>query len=130
MFSFFRFIFYKNMYIDKNKFSFWYKNNLEKIVLVFIILVIFTLTVAYIPYLNVLFPPSFGFLIVFLTWYLLFSPTISILAFLGIVVLGIALVSTFLELVFLAETMGEFLYILLVLIAINFFKDFLRERNT
>lgn len=114
----------RSMQMNKNKIQTWYKDNLGKIVLVFIILVIFTLTTAYIPYLNVLFSPLVGFLIVFLTWYFLFYPPVFVLVYLGIAASGIALIATLLELSFLSEALGEFIYILLILIVINFIKEF------
>ena len=117
------------MDIGKSKFSNWYKENLGKIVLIFIILVIFTLTVVYIPYLNVLFSPAIGFLVVFLSWYFLFRPSTYILVILEIIALCIALVSALLEVGFLAEAVGEFLYVSLVLIAFNFITDFFEERK-
>lgn len=118
------------MYISKDKLKVWYKENLEKIALVFIILVAFTLTIVYIPYLNVFFSPTVGFLITFLIWYLLFMPTVSLLVRMGVVSLGVGLIATLLELNFLAETIGEFLYVLLVLVVINFVKDFLSSSES
>lgn len=115
------------MQINKNRIQIWYKENLEKIVLVFIVLVLFTLTTAYIPYLNVFFSPLVGFLIVFLAWYFLFNPAVSALVYLGIVASGIALITTLLELSFLSEAIGEFIYILVALIVINFIKEYLNS---
>ena len=111
------------MYINKNKFTNWYKKNLEKVILLFITLVTFTLTVVYIPYLNVVFSSAVGFLIAFITWYLLFNPRTYVLVILAIAGLGIALIATLLELNFLAEAIGEFLYLILVLSIVNFIKD-------
>jgi hypothetical protein len=115
------------MQINKNKIKIWYKENLGKIVLLFIILVIFTLTIAYTPYLNILFSPLIEFMIVFIAWYLLFNPTIFILVFIGILVSGITLITTLLRLSLLSDAIGEYIYLLIVLIVISFIKQLLNS---
>lgn len=107
-----------NVQIEKIKK--WYNHRLGRIVLLCLIVVFFTTTVIYIPYFNILFGSSTGFLISFIVWYFLFSPSMKTLIFMCMFALVIAFVCTALKLNFLVEISGNILFVLMVFMLINY----------
>lgn len=101
----------------------WYKSNLHKIVLIFIIIVIFTISLLYIPYLNIIISPPLGFGFTTLVWYMLFSPKTRILVMLSIVVLFISLFFSLLRISLFAESVADILYLFLIFILANYVQD-------
>src|SRR3972149_1768466 len=105
----------------------WYLRNLGKIVFLFLVTVFFTVTIMFIPYLNILLGSSVGILISLVTFYLLFPPPTKVLAYISVIVLFFAYIFVVLQLNFMAELMGNLLFLLLVFIAINYGKSFSRK---
>lgn len=107
----------------------WYNRNLNKIVFLLCIIVIFTLFFTYIPFFNVIFSPIIGILLAFISYYFLFSPSNISLVMIAFIALFIAFIGTlFHELSAFAEIMGEVLYILLIFIFINSLKE-VKKKN-
>lgn len=117
------------MNLNKNNVGNWYRSSLGRIVLLLIVIVIVTLTVAYTPYLNIVISPSTRFLIVFLVWYILFSPSANLLISFCMILLFTAVVTTLLDLDFLSESFGGIIYLLLVLILINYVTSFFQKER-
>lgn len=117
------------MRLIKDNILFWYKNNLGKIVFLLATTVVLTLVVTYVPYLNIIIPVSVGFLISFIIWYILFSPSESLLILFSIVLLTASAVMVIMGLDFLSESLGQIIYLLLILILINDIKEFYKKRQ-
>jgi len=117
------------MNLIKNNILIWYRNNLGKIVFLLAATVISTLTMAYVPYLNIIIPSSVRFLAVFLIWYILFSPSNILLIFFSIILLIIAAIVALIELDSLAETFGIVIYLSLILVFINDIKNFFSKKQ-
>lgn len=107
----------------------WYKKNLGRIVLILIFVVLFTLSLSYIPYLNIFISPTLGFGLSIIVWYVLFHPNTKILISLSFGVLLITMAFSLLRIPFLAESIADVLYLFLIFILINYIGD-LVVRNT
>lgn len=105
----------------------WYTRNLSKIVLFFIILQIFTLTIFYIPYVNVLVLTFNGFTLLFFFWYVIFQPGAGAIVLFSGILLLVSLVSTILQFKALLEVLGIILYLMIVLIFINHLRTYVRN---
>lgn len=105
------------------RFQEWYEKNFKKVVLLFLIAVIFTLLLVYMPFINLVFTSSLGFLIAVIIWYLLFAPRTRVLVFLAIGIVFLAMILTLTDLAIFSESLGIFLYLLLVFIFFNFLKE-------
>lgn len=101
----------------------WYSRSLGKLVFLFLILVFFTLTTVYIPFLNVVTTPSVGFGLFIIGWYMLFSPTTKVIVGISLVTLLIEFLFTFFSVEFLVEAIAEFLFLLLIFIFVNYIKE-------
>lgn len=107
----------------------WYNKNIGKILLLSIILTFFTVTVKLVPYFNFLFSGQLGFPVVVLAWYWLFSPSTKLLVIIAWVVLPIAFLSENFQIYTISNQVGDFLYLNLLLIFVNYIKDFVKNRN-
>lgn len=116
------------MKVNKNNIIFWYNKNLGKIVFLLLVTVVLTLIVTYVPYLNIVLSSSVGFLLVFLIWYVLFSPSLLVLVVFLLIALLASSVTDYLRLDFISEPLGVIMYVLLMLALGNYIKDFL-SRN-
>jgi len=101
----------------------WYFANLGKIVLLSLVIVLFTVTVSYVPYFNLLLRWS-GILVSIITFYLLFPQSTKTLVILSMVVLFFAFLCTLVKLDSLVEASGSLLMLILIFIAINYGKGF------
>lgn len=106
-----------------------YKENLDKVVLFFIIIVVFTLTVVYIPYLNILFSLINGLALVVISWYVLFHPSQKTLIIISLIALFFAYGFTFLKIVFIQEMLGNLIFLFLVFILINLIKESIKNED-
>lgn len=118
------------MRIMRERLDIWYKKNLGKVVLLLIFIVIFTLSLSYIPYLNIFIVPPLSFGLSLIVWYILFSPNTRIVLSLSIGVLLIATMFSLLRIPFLAESIADALYIFLIFILINYIKDFIERKES
>ena len=101
----------------------WYEENLKKIVFLLLVLVFSTLTVVYIPFLNVFITPSVGFGILIIVWYILFSPNTKLLVYFSLVLIGIAYIATIFDIDALWNGISQFLFIVIIFILINYLKN-------
>lgn len=101
----------------------WYAKSLKKIVLLFIIIVVFTLLLIYLPFANLIFTASVGFFITFISWYILFSPGTKILIIISFSVILLSAILTFVELNFFVESLGILLYLMISFISVNLFRE-------
>lgn len=108
----------------------WYRGNITWIVVFLIILVFFTVTATYIPYLNVLLTPEIGFGIVFFSWYLIFGPSTSALIAMGVGMLVPAMILAVLQLRSFDDTIGTLLYALLIGLLLNYAKAIATQRDS
>lgn len=114
--------------INTNKLKNWYYNNIGRLLLFFIIVVIVSLTAAYFPYLSFLFTPAARLLIIFLSLYLLFPLSTNKLVFISVVIIFFAFIFSFLELSFISNSLGDFLYLILVFIFVNYLKSIIKRK--
>lgn len=112
----------------KNNFLLFYSKNSEKI-LIFTIVILFTLVVVYIPYFNLILSSNVAFFVVSLFWYFLFAPSTKILAIISLIVLFGALVGALMKVNIVPELMGQVVYLLLIFILLNFAKEVLKEEK-
>ena len=101
----------------------WYNKNLGKIVLLFLVVVFFTTSIAYIPYLNIILRSSMGILISLIVFYLLFPPPTKFLTFLCIMVLFLSYISVVLRVNFILDWLGSLIFLLLIFMITNFAND-------
>lgn len=113
----------------KKKIAVWYIKNLGRIVLLSIAVIFFTVTINYIPYLNFLFSGEVGFPILFIIWYLLFSPSSKMLVLIGLGTLSIAFFAVLFDLKTMSDYLGSFMYFQLMLIFLNYLKDNQKNKN-
>lgn len=99
-----------------------YDKNLKKIVFLLLILVFFTLTVVYIPFLNVFATPIMGFGIFIVMWYILFPPSIKFLVYASLGLIVLAYIATIFEIGILQDAIGQLLFVLAIFIFINYLK--------
>lgn len=118
------------MKIETNRVVNWYKNSLERIVLLFIIIVIFTLSFFYIPYLNIIISPPLSFGFSLLVWYVLFSPSTRIMVMLCLVTLFVSLFFSILRISLFAESIVDVLYLFLIFILANYVKDWIKDTQS
>lgn len=107
----------------------WYMNNIGKILFLIIVVVAVYLTVAHIPYLSFILSPGIRLFIVVLCFYLLFPLSTNKLVFISVIIIFFAFIFSFLELSFISNSLGDFLYLELLLIFINYIRVFLKDRN-
>lgn len=110
--------------------SSWYKKNLGRIVLLLIFVVVFTLSLSYIPYLNIFVSPALGFGLSVIVWYILFYPDTRILVSLSFGVLLVAMLLSLLKIPFLAESIADVLYLFLIFILINYIREFAAKKTS
>lgn len=115
--------------INLDKIKNWYINKIARLLLFFIVIVVVSLTAVYIPYLSFIFSPGLRVFIIFLSFYLLFPLSTSKLVYISIVSICFAFIFTILEMKFMAEPLGELLYLILVFIFINYVKSIFKEKN-
>lgn len=101
----------------------WYMDNLGKLVLLFFVVVFFTTSVAYIPYLNIIIRSSIGILISLVTLYLLFPPPTKVLVFISGATLSLSYIFVMLKINFIVDLLGSLLFLLLLLTLINYIRD-------
>lgn len=107
----------------------WYLKNISKLVLLFIAVVIVTILVAYIPYVNLIISSARGMLIIFLCFYVLFPFSTRTLVMTSIGIIFFAFIFTLVELDYFAEMLGNLLYLLLIFIFINYMKDLIKNKT-
>ena len=113
----------------KNKnLSLFYSNNSEKI-LIFTIIILFTLVVVYIPYLNIILSPNIAFFVISLFWYFLFTPATRTLTVISLVTLFFALIGTLIKVNIVSELAGQVIYLLLIFILFNYIKKIIQEEK-
>ncbi|EKD67933.1 MAG: hypothetical protein ACD_48C00147G0002 [uncultured bacterium] len=107
----------------------WYQKNLGKLVLFFILIELFTLTIMYVPYLNLLFIALNGFALQVIFWYAIFLPSVRLLVYfsLGCMVFGYSV--TFIRYNAGLELAGILLFTILVLLFVTFLKDYISTNN-
>lgn len=101
----------------------WYKNNLGQILFIFLILVFFTLTITYIPFLNLFISPNIGFGISIIAWYVLFMPSTKILTIVAVVFILIGFLSTAFLIGVLTEAISKLLFLLIIFIFISYIRE-------
>jgi hypothetical protein len=107
--------------------TFWYSANLEKLVFLLLVVVLFTLTAIYIPFLNVFITPIVGFVMCMVVWYALFLPNIEVLVCISLIAMLIAIVATFFPIGILLDVASQLLYILIIFILVNFIREEIRS---
>lgn len=112
-----------------NKINNWYKKNIGKILLLSIVLTFFTVTVKLVPYFSFLFSGEVGFSIVIIVWYLLFLPSTKLLVFIVWGLLPIAFLSAYFQLDTISNFIGNFMYLDLLLIFMNYIRDYFKNKN-
>ena len=115
--------------INKQALSAWYEKNIARIVLFLVILVFSTVTVTYIPYLNVFITAEIGMGIAFFSWYAIFWPSTRLLIAMAVVILVISMGLAALRLTSLDDIIGSILYALLVAILTNYAKDMAKQKD-
>lgn len=115
--------------LDLTRVKNWYLRNMSKLVLLFIVIVVVSVTSAYIPYFNFIISPGVRVLIIFLCIYILFPLSTYTLVAISIVAILLAFIFTFIELDFVAQTLGDLLYLLLVFIFVNYVKTFIKYKK-
>lgn len=118
----------KNMF-DLTGVKNWYLRNMGKLVLLFIVIVVVSVVFAYIPYLNFIISPIIRVLIIFLCIYILFPLSTRTLAAISMGAIVLAFIFTLVELDFIAQMLGDILYLLLVSIFINYVKAFIKDKK-
>lgn len=116
-------------FINLNKTREWYLSNMAKLLLFFIVVVVISLTAVYIPYLSFILSPGIRLFIIFLCFYLLFPLSINKLVIIAVIAIFFAFIFTILEMGFIAESLGDLLYLLLIFILIGHFKLIVKEKN-
>lgn len=101
----------------------WYRVNLSKLVLFFVIAVMLSLVFIYIPFVNLVLNPAFNIVILIIIWFILFPQSIASLVWVSIVVLILAFIPSLFRIDFIAEYLGGLLYLLLIMIFIRYAKD-------
>lgn len=117
------------MKIEFERLNAWYKENLGKIVLLLIFVVVLTLSLSYIPYLNILILPPLNSGLAIIVWYILFFPSNRVILLLSLGVLFISMVFSLLKIHFLAESIADVLYLFLIFILINYTRGYLSGKN-
>lgn len=102
--------------------SIWYTTNFRKISLLLLILVFFTLTASYVPFLNIFVNPTLGFGVFIFAWYMLFSPSTKLLVLLAIFGLLVSYFASIADLSVLYNSMSQFLFLFLIFIFFNYMK--------
>ncbi len=105
----------------------WYNENLGKVVLIFLLAVVFGMLFIYVPFLNLIFGPLISFFILFFLWFVLFPPSIRTLVGIGIFTLFCACALSLLRVESLAEPFGEILYMILVLIGFRYLQEYISQ---
>lgn len=118
----------KNMF-DLTGVKNWYLRNMGKLVLLFIVIVVVSVVFTYIPYLNFIISPVIRTLIIFLCIYILFPLSTRTLAAISMGAIVLAFIFTLVELDFIAQMLGDILYLLLVSIFINYVKTFIKDKK-
>lgn len=106
----------------------WYINNIGKLLLLFIVIVIISLTAVYIPYLSFILSPGIRLFIILLCFYLLFPLSTNKLVFISVIIIFFAFIFTFLEMSFISNFLGDLLYLILVFIFVNYLKSIIRQK--
>lgn len=112
-----------------NRIKEWYRRSINKLVLLLLVIVIVSVTSTYIPYLNFIITPGIRILIILLCIYMLFPLSTGTLVAISIGAIAFAFVFTFIELDFVAQMLGDLLYLLLVFIFVNYIKDFMKNKK-
>lgn len=107
----------------------WYQKNLGKLVLFFILIELFTLTIMYVPYLNLLFIALNGFALQVLFWYVIFQPSTKTLVVLSLIFIVFSYVVTFIRYTAGLELAGVLLFAMFVLLFVDFLKAFIKQDN-
>lgn len=113
-----------------NDLTIWYKKNTAKILLLFIVIVVFTLTITFIPYLNILIFPAAGIGFSFIIWYILFLPGTRVLVTLGLGILFITLSFSLIRMNSIADAIGDIFYLILVFIFFNNLRELFKEKRS
>lgn len=100
----------------------WYKNSLERIVLFFSIILVVTLVVVYIPYVNIFLSPYIRLFLIFVFFYLLFPLPIKHFVVLALIVLFFTFIAVIFRINQLAIVLGELLYLFLIFILVDLIK--------
>lgn len=82
-----------------------------------------------VPYVNILLTSKMIAFSVLLAWYVLFPPNIALLVFLSLGALGAAWILTMFRFREIAESSGEFVFILLIFILIRYLKNMTEEKS-
>lgn len=101
----------------------WYEKNFRKIVLLFLVIVVFTLLLVYLPFANLILTPPLGFLIAAFSWYILFSPSRRVLTSLSLFAILLAMLLTLADLDVFAESVGMFLFLMIAFLFINLIRE-------
>lgn len=107
----------------------WYLKNVNKLVLLFMIVVMVSVTFIYIPYLNIIITPGVKMFIISLCAYILFSFSTRALVVVSMYAIFFSFILTFIELDFIAETLGNFLYLLLVSIFVDYVRSLIKNKT-
>ncbi len=101
----------------------WYNKNLGKLVFLLITIVFITLTLVYTPFLNVVITPEVRYGICVVVWYILFSPKTKTIILVSLISLGVGIVYTIFGLSSFIDSIGVFIFILIIFIFINYIKE-------
>ena len=114
---------------DFKKIGKWYSNSLGKLLLFFIIVVIVSLMIVYTPYLNFIFTPTLRMFVILVSFYLLFPLSVNKLVIVSFVIVFADCIFVILGIDFVAEALGNLLYLILIFIFINYVKLIVQEKG-
>lgn len=101
----------------------WVRSHIVQIVVLMTFFPVLTFLSISVPYINILLTSKMIAFLVLLVWYLLFPPSVTLLVLLSFGALGITSVLTIFRFKEIAESFGEFIFILLIFILIRYLKD-------
>ena len=101
----------------------WVREHIVQIVVLMTLFSVLTFLSISVPYVNILLTSKMIAFFVLLAWYMLFPPSIALVVFLSLGALGAAWILTIFRFKEIAESSGEFVFILLIFILIRYLKD-------
>lgn len=96
-----------------------YKTHSQKVTQLFLIFVIFTMLLVYVPFLNIIITPFIGFVFVLIVWYFMFSPATKWIILIAVIVLLMSFLLTIFEFDVFTENLGAVLYFLFIFLFMN-----------
>lgn len=107
----------------------WIREHVVQMVVLMTFFSVLTFLSISVPYVNILLTSKMIAFSVLLVWYFLFSPGVSLLVFLSFGALAITSVLTIFRFQDIAESFGEFLFVLLIFILIQYLVDLVDQEK-